>query len=106
LVMVALLKNARLPAAAVNVPTVTVPVNVPVEQLVTVNVPIVAATLPDTPNVPVVLIVTLAVPETLAKLVSERAPDEPAPKVRVLVSAIDVAPRVIAPVVPLMVELS
>jgi hypothetical protein len=101
-------KNARLEAVAAvaNVPTVTVPVNVPVEQLVTVNVPIVAATLPDTPNVPVVLIVTFAVPETLARLAIEMAPEEPAPMVNVLVSDIDVAPRVIRPVVPLMVELS
>jgi hypothetical protein len=108
LVNVLLPKNARLEAVAAvtKVPTVTVPVNVPVEQLVTVNVPIVAATLPDTPNVPVVLIVTFAVPETLEKLVSERAPDEPAPSVRVLVSAIDVAPRVIAPEPPLSVQLS
>ena len=102
LVMVAPPENARLypVPAVVNVPAVTEPANVPVEQLVTVTVPIPVPTAP-TLNVPRVFIVRSELPAVVpVTLVTDIAPDDPpVPKVRFAPPAFKVvAPSVIAPV--------
>ena len=106
-VKVLVLKNASEPAPAeVNVPAANVPVNVPAEQLVTVNVPILTPTAPDTPNVPVVLMVTLGVPLAPARLTTDMAPLEPVPRVKVMAGSIVTIPKVIRPDPPSRVELA
>ena len=83
-----------------NVAAVTPPVNVPVEQLVTVTVPILVPTAPDTVKEPVVLKVRFALPEpgpvTEDNEIGVAAPA--APTVNVALLARVMAPMVIWPV--------
>ena len=84
----------------VNVAAVTLPVNVPVEQLVTVTVPI---SVPIAPETPMVLVVLKVISEAVLPAVPATDDNEtgvaaPAPTVRVTPSAKVMAPIVIVPV--------